>query len=219
LDFAGAKLAGVKRTSLDLSGERLFIVGALQRFGHDWAYTDQLKTTRSRRSLALAPFLVELLSEHLLDAPTRTSRRGRGSGSGTVPCPIGRRDCAPAGSPRRRWDLSQARQVHPAGGDLDEQEGIEATKERGVNRDEVAGDDAFGLGPQEPFPRHSRSPGRGVDARFLQDRPHGARRDCDPEMFELAVNASVAPGRVLLGETDDEPANLRPLRRRPVPRG
>jgi integrase len=69
LGLRWSELAGVKRTSLDLSGERLFIVGALQRFGHDWAYTDQLKTTRSRRSLALAPFLVELLSEHLLDAP------------------------------------------------------------------------------------------------------------------------------------------------------
>jgi integrase len=69
LGLRWSELAGVKRTSLDLSGERLFVVGALQRFGHDWAYTDQLKTTRSRRSLALAPFLVELLSEHLLDAP------------------------------------------------------------------------------------------------------------------------------------------------------
>jgi integrase len=69
LGLRWSELAGIKRTSLDLSGERLFVVGALQRFGHDWAYTDQLKTTRSRRSLTLAPFLVELLSQHLLGAP------------------------------------------------------------------------------------------------------------------------------------------------------
>ena len=55
--FAGANWPSVKRTSLDLSGERLFVVGALQRFGHDWAYTDQLKTTRSRRSSRSRPSL------------------------------------------------------------------------------------------------------------------------------------------------------------------
>jgi integrase len=37
--------------------------------GHDWVYTDQLKATRSRRSLALAPFLTELLRDHLRAAP------------------------------------------------------------------------------------------------------------------------------------------------------
>jgi hypothetical protein len=58
-----------------------------------------------------------------------------------------------------------------------------------------------------------RPPGRGVDGLRLQDRPHGARRDCDPEMLELALDVSVAPGPVLLGETDDELTNLRPLRR------
>lgn len=69
LGLRWSELAAVKRTSLDLDGERLLVVGALQRVGHDWVYTDQLKTTRSRRSLALAPFLTELLREHLRAAP------------------------------------------------------------------------------------------------------------------------------------------------------
>ena len=48
-----------------------------------------------------------------------------------------------------------ARKVDPAGGDLDEHEGKETTKECGVDRNEVARDDAFGLGPQELIPRLS----------------------------------------------------------------
>jgi hypothetical protein len=39
--------------------------------------------------------------------------------------------------------------VHPTAGDLDEQENIETSKEGGIDRDEVAGDDAFSLGVQE----------------------------------------------------------------------
>jgi integrase len=69
LGLRWSELAGLKRTNLDLDGGRLRVVGALQRVGHDWAYTEQLKTTRSRRSLALAPFLTELLHEHLRAAP------------------------------------------------------------------------------------------------------------------------------------------------------
>jgi integrase len=65
LGLRWSELAAVKRTSLDLDGRRLLVVAALQMVGHDWVYTDQLKTTRSRRSLALAPFLTELLREPL----------------------------------------------------------------------------------------------------------------------------------------------------------
>ncbi|MBA2311821.1 MAG: hypothetical protein H0V97_03365 [Actinobacteria bacterium] len=67
LGLRWSELAGMKRTSLDLLGGRLFVVGALHRVGHDWHYTDQLKTVG--RSIALAPFLVEMLSEHLRAAP------------------------------------------------------------------------------------------------------------------------------------------------------
>jgi integrase len=69
LGLRWSELAGMKRTSVDLDGRRLFVVGALHRVGHDWRYTDQLKTAGSRRSIALAPFLVEMLSEHLRAAP------------------------------------------------------------------------------------------------------------------------------------------------------
>lgn len=69
LGLRWSELAGLKRINLDIDGGRLLVVGALQRVGHDWVYTEQLKTTRSRRSLALAPFLTELLREHLQVAP------------------------------------------------------------------------------------------------------------------------------------------------------
>jgi integrase len=44
LGLRWSELAAVKRTGLDLDGERLLVVGALQRVGHDWVYTDQLKS-------------------------------------------------------------------------------------------------------------------------------------------------------------------------------
>ncbi len=69
LGLRWSELAGLKRPSLDLDGARLFVVGALHRVRHDWRYTDQLKTTGSRRSMALPPFLVEMLSQHLQTAP------------------------------------------------------------------------------------------------------------------------------------------------------
>src|ERR671918_820245 len=98
--------------------------------------------------------------------------------------------------------------MHPAGGDLDEQEHIETTKEDFIDGYEVAGDDALGLGGKELLPRGSRPSGGGVDPLALEDGPHRGRSDFDAKLFELALDAPVAPGLVLLGETDDEPADL-----------
>src|SRR5919106_1061993 len=47
------------------------------------------------------------------------------------------------------------------------------------------------------------SVGIGGDAREVH------RAGCDLELFELTLDAPIAPGRVLLGEADNEPANPR----------
>jgi integrase len=70
LGLRWSELAGIRRTSLDLDARRLLVIGALHRVGHDWRYSGQLKTIGSRRSIALAPFLVEMLSKHLQAAPS-----------------------------------------------------------------------------------------------------------------------------------------------------
>jgi hypothetical protein len=59
-------------------------------------------------------------------------------------------------------------------------EHIETTKKGRVDSYEVAGDDAFSLGPQELLPRRSRPLGAGVDALVPKDRPHRARCDWIP---------------------------------------
>ena len=43
LGLRWSELAGLKRTSLDFDAGRLLVVAALQRVGHDWVYSDQLK--------------------------------------------------------------------------------------------------------------------------------------------------------------------------------
>ncbi|MGH2789143.1 MAG: tyrosine-type recombinase/integrase [Actinomycetota bacterium] len=64
-----SELAGLKRTNLDLDGRRLRIVGALERVGSGWRYSEQLKTPRSRRTLSIPKFVADLLAEQLMMAP------------------------------------------------------------------------------------------------------------------------------------------------------
>src|SRR5919106_378301 len=85
--------------------------------------------------------------------------------------------------------------MHPAGGDLDEQEHIETTKEDFIDGYEVAGDDALGLGGKELLPRGSRPSGGGVDPLALEDGPHRGRSDFDAKLFELALDARVTRSR------------------------
>ena len=72
--------------------------------------------------------------------------------------------------------------------------------------------------PGKPMRRHhwlrnslQESPdrlGAGVDSFRTQNRPHGTGRDRDPEVLELSMDPSVAPGRVVLGEADHQVTNL-----------
>jgi hypothetical protein len=64
-----------------------------------------------------------------------------------------------------------------------------------------------------------------LDAGLLQDRPDGAGGESDSEPGEFALDASVAPGRVLARHPQDQRADLRvgcrsarpPVRVRPTP--
>jgi integrase len=72
LNYAGtylgprwSELAGLKRTNLDLVGRRVAIVGALERIGNGWRYSEQMKTLRSRRTLSIPKFIADLLTDRL----------------------------------------------------------------------------------------------------------------------------------------------------------
>jgi len=53
------------------------------------------------------------------------------------------------GHPRSVWVAGDPEQPHPAGGELDDEEEVEAAEQDGVDVGEVAGQDAAGLGGQE----------------------------------------------------------------------
>jgi integrase len=48
-----SELAGLKRVNLDIARRRVRIVGALEKVGSGWRYSEQLKTPRSRRALSI----------------------------------------------------------------------------------------------------------------------------------------------------------------------
>jgi hypothetical protein len=66
-----------------------------------------------------------------------------------------------------------------AGAVLDEEQHVEPPEQDGVDREEVAGDQALGLGMKELPPRGTRASRRGIDSPTLQDRPDAGRREHD----------------------------------------
>lgn len=64
------ELAGLKRENLDLAGRQVRIVGTLEEVGgQGMRYVEETKTRTSRRTLSIPAFLVEVLAEHLRQAP------------------------------------------------------------------------------------------------------------------------------------------------------
>jgi hypothetical protein len=100
-------------------------------------------------------------------------------------------------------------EMHPPGGDLDEEQHMETPEGRGVHTREVGRDDAFGLGADELRPGRSRPSWGRVDPSRSQNGPD--RRRCDPiaDATQFAMDASVPPGRDLGCETKREPADHR----------
>jgi hypothetical protein len=97
-----------------------------------------------------------------------------------------------------------AEDVHAAGGVLDDEERVEPVQGDGVEVEQVAGEYRVRLGPQELGPRWPGSARRWVDAGAVQDVPDGGGADLVAEAGEFAVDASISPGGVLGGQTDDQ---------------
>jgi hypothetical protein len=78
---------------------------------------------------------------------------------------------------------------------------------------EVDGEDPGGLGLQELPPGRACASRRRVNARGMQDLPHGGRRNGEAEFRQLAVDAAVSPQRILLRQVNDEACGARECRR------
>jgi hypothetical protein len=90
-------------------------------------------------------------------------------------------------------------EVHAAAPVLDHHQDVEAAEEDGVDVGEVDGEDGAGLRGEELSPGRAGPQGSGLDARGLEDHPHGGGGEMVAESDQLAVDAAVAPGRVLAG--------------------
>jgi hypothetical protein len=90
--------------------------------------------------------------------------------------------------------------VDLAGGVFDDEERVEPGQSDGVDVEEVGGQDGVGLGAEELGPGGSGPPCRRGDAGCVQDLPDGGGADLVAESGEFAVDASVAPNRVLGGQ-------------------
>lgn len=89
-----------------------------------------------------------------------------------------------------------------------EEQDVEALEGGGVDAAEVGGDHSAGLGAEELRPRGPGPVRRGIDPGVAEDLPHARRCDFVAESGQFAVDAPVAPGGVLAGHAQGEPADL-----------
>jgi hypothetical protein len=104
--------------------------------------------------------------------------------------------------------LCHPQHMNPAGGHLNHEQDVETLQEHGVHGEEVHRQHTGGLGTQELPPRYSRPLGRRSNAGAPQDGPHGAGPDTVAEPAQLAVDTTIAPGRVLPGQPQHQRAEL-----------
>jgi hypothetical protein len=95
-------------------------------------------------------------------------------------------------------------QVHPSSIDLDDEQHVEASKCDRVNREEVSGQNSFGLGTEKLAPGGTRAPRRRRESVSAKDGCDAALGDDQPELLELADDAEIAPTRVLPSQTNDQ---------------
>jgi hypothetical protein len=96
--------------------------------------------------------------------------------------------------------------VYAAAAVLDHQQDVEAAEEDGVDVGEVDREDRVGLRGEELSPGRAGASWSGVDPRVLQDRPYGGGGNPVAESDQFALNASVAPVRVLVGHPQHQGA-------------
>jgi hypothetical protein len=90
------------------------------------------------------------------------------------------------------------------GADLDEEQDVERPKQDRLDREEIAGEDAFCLGPQELRPGGAVTSWRGADPRAAEDGSDRGGSYPLAETLELTLDADAAPSRVVLRHLDDQ---------------
>ena len=101
-----------------------------------------------------------------------------------------------------------AGQMDPPGLQFDEEQHIQPSQPDRVDGEEVARHDPGSLLAQERPPGRGRSPWGGVEAVAAQGGADHRRRDAHAKVEQFALDALVAPARVLPGQADDQLLHL-----------
>ena len=115
--------------------------------------------------------------------------------------------------------------MHAPCPDLDEEQDVKRLEKRGLDREEIARQDAGYLSLQELAPRQAPA-GAGPTLRAAKQHRDTRRGRADPELPQLAFDPHVSPPRVLPRHLKDQLAGLRidrgapgpAIRPRPLPR-
>jgi hypothetical protein len=102
---------------------------------------------------------------------------------------------------------------------LDEEEHVQAAEQDRLDREEVAGDDAGRLRPQELAPAGAGPTRRRLQARPTEQAADAGRRRSEAELCQFPADPAVAPARVLARKPQHQLPNLRRQRRTTNPRG
>ena len=105
--------------------------------------------------------------------------------------------------------------MDPPAAELDEREDVERAEPGGLDAEEVAGDDAIGLGPEELGPGRARAPWGGTESGRPEQGADRRRSDAEAELAKLTLDPDAAPAGVLPGEAEDERTDFRVDGRRP----
>jgi hypothetical protein len=103
--------------------------------------------------------------------------------------------------------------MHPAAAVLDEHQHIQPPQQHGVCVQEIDRDDPGSLGMKKLSPRRARPARRRINARSMQDLPHGRRRDRHAELRQLAMDPAMPPQGILAGQANDQAGDARGCRR------
>ena len=100
---------------------------------------------------------------------------------------------------------SDSQDVGATGRLFDHKQHIQPLEQQGVDTEEVRGENAPGLHPQELPPAGPVAARGGIDAGSFETRPHGTGCYLVAELGEFAVDAPVTLSGVLGGQPQDQP--------------
>jgi hypothetical protein len=141
--------------------------------------------------------------------------QGQGPERGDPPAEIHHQVAGSLDSPGRGRVGGHPEDMHPSTVDLDHEQHVQPAQGDGVQAEEINGQQAGCLGAQEGPPTGVGPAWRRTDPGATEDPADRGGADPVAESEEFSLDAAMTPGRVLLGQSDDEGADLHLDRRTP----